>query len=78
MDHLTLSSSRCAKVFIQRDYSEGTKVKFLRDFPQELEGKVYITLLLLVLLGRFPPSRVAGMVLNIILPLCPVQNVLLL
>eukprot|EP00918_Siedleckia_nematoides_P095897 GHVU01210445.1.p2 GENE.GHVU01210445.1~~GHVU01210445.1.p2 ORF type:complete len:144 (+),score=17.60 GHVU01210445.1:33-464(+) len=30
----------CAKVFIQRDYSEGTSVKFQTKFPQELEGKI--------------------------------------
>lgn len=28
------------KVFIQRDYSEGTLVKFQTKFPSELEGKV--------------------------------------
>ena len=33
---------------------------------------------LLLLLGLFPSSGVAGMVLNIILPLCPVQYILLL
>ena len=30
----------CLKVFIQRDYSEGTSVKFHTRFPTELEGKV--------------------------------------
>ncbi|CAL4067452.1 unnamed protein product, partial [Meganyctiphanes norvegica] len=30
----------CLKVFIQRDYSEGTSVKFQIKFPQELEGKI--------------------------------------
>jgi len=41
MDHLNrMTTSQCAKVFIQRDYSEGTKVKFLKDFPPDLEGKV--------------------------------------
>ncbi len=30
----------CTKVFIQRDYSEGTSLKFHTKFPQELEGKV--------------------------------------
>lgn len=29
-----------AKVFVQRDYSDGTAVKFLTNFPQELENKV--------------------------------------
>ena len=28
------------KVFIQRDYTEGTAVKFQEKFPLELEGKV--------------------------------------
>jgi len=28
------------KVFIQRDYSEGTQVRFQTKFPSELEGKV--------------------------------------
>lgn len=43
----------CAKVFIQRDYSEGTLVRFSPKFPQELEGKVgpnvsqYISIFLL-------------------------------
>ena len=30
----------CMKVFIQRDYSEGTSVKFQTKFPFELEGRV--------------------------------------
>ncbi|XP_014670202.1 PREDICTED: golgin subfamily A member 7-like [Priapulus caudatus] len=30
----------CAKVFIQRDYSEGTFCRFQNKFPPELEGKV--------------------------------------
>jgi hypothetical protein len=30
----------CTKVFIQRDYSEGTTLKFCPKFPQELEGKI--------------------------------------
>jgi len=30
----------CTKVFIQRDYSEGTQVKFQTKFPQELETRV--------------------------------------
>jgi len=28
------------KVFIQRDYSDGTNVKFQTKFPQDLEGKI--------------------------------------
>lgn len=30
----------CMKVFVQRDYSEGTTVRFQTHFPAELEGKV--------------------------------------
>ena len=30
----------CMKVFVQRDYSDGTMVKFQTTFPSELEGKV--------------------------------------
>ena len=33
----------CEKVFIQRDYSEGTMVKFQTRFPTELESRVSIT-----------------------------------
>lgn len=34
-----------AKVFIQRDYSDGTAVKFMTSFPQGLENKVRTHLL---------------------------------
>ncbi|CAG0901149.1 unnamed protein product [Darwinula stevensoni] len=30
----------CQKVFVQRDYSNGTAVHFQTKFPQELEGKI--------------------------------------
>ncbi|CAH1782474.1 unnamed protein product [Owenia fusiformis] len=30
----------CTKIFISRDFSEGTTVKFLTKFPTELEGKI--------------------------------------
>jgi len=30
----------CLKVFIQRDYSEGTNIKFLTKCPQELEERI--------------------------------------
>lgn len=30
----------CRKIFVQRDYSEGTSVKFQTKFPQELEGLI--------------------------------------
>ncbi|XP_077286472.1 golgin subfamily A member 7 [Arctopsyche grandis] len=32
----------CLKVFVQRDYSDGTSVKFQTRFPQELEGRIEI------------------------------------
>lgn len=35
-----MAPARCLKVFIQRDYSDGTVVKFQTRFPQELEGRV--------------------------------------
>ncbi len=34
------NSPTLKKVFIQRDYSEGTGVKFMLKFPQELDGYV--------------------------------------
>jgi len=34
------SSNQCLKVFVQRDYSEGTLVKFQTRFPTELEERV--------------------------------------
>ena len=39
MQNMRLTQS-CAKVFIQRDYSEGIAVKFETKLPQELTGKV--------------------------------------
>lgn len=38
-----MAQPQCLKVFIQRDYSEGTLVKFQTRFPQELEGRVSIS-----------------------------------
>jgi hypothetical protein len=35
-----MAPSQCLKVFIQRDYSEGTVVKFQTRFPQELDGRL--------------------------------------
>ncbi|VEN54712.1 unnamed protein product [Callosobruchus maculatus] len=35
-----MAQPQCLKVFIQRDYSEGTLVKFQTRFPQELEGRL--------------------------------------
>ncbi|ESO90358.1 hypothetical protein LOTGIDRAFT_233845 [Lottia gigantea] len=41
MDAITsLPSNQCIKIFIQRDFSEGTAVKFQNKFPPELRGKV--------------------------------------
>ena len=36
----TLSQANCRKVFVQRDFSEGTGVRFTTRFPAELEGKI--------------------------------------
>lgn len=36
----TISQANCRKVFIQRDYSEGSGVKFQTRYPVELEGKI--------------------------------------
>lgn len=30
------------KIFVQRDYSDGTSVKFQTRFPSELEGRVRV------------------------------------
>lgn len=35
-----MAPPQCLKVFIQRDYSGGTVVKFQTRFPTELEGRV--------------------------------------
>nr|CAD7456078.1 unnamed protein product [Timema tahoe] len=34
------SGNQCLKVFVQRDYSEGTLVKFQTRFPSELEDRI--------------------------------------
>jgi len=39
-----LPPAYCTKIFVQRDYSDGTAVKFQTKFPQELEGKVCFVL----------------------------------
>lgn len=39
-DTTRLTNDRSIKLYIQRDYSEGTAVKFQKRFPSELEGKV--------------------------------------
>jgi hypothetical protein len=33
-------NNQCLKVFVQRDYSDGTLVKFQTRFPTELEDRV--------------------------------------
>ena len=40
LQQMRLTSSSCAKVFIQRDYSEGVGVKFDSKLPTELSGKI--------------------------------------
>jgi hypothetical protein len=32
--------NNCQKVFVQRDFSEGTSVKFLTKYPADLNAKV--------------------------------------
>ena len=39
-DVLLQSFQNCRKIFIQRDYSEGTNVKFQTRFPAELQDKI--------------------------------------
>lgn len=40
LQQMRLTSSSCAKVFVQRDYSEGVGVKFETKLPNELQGKI--------------------------------------
>lgn len=35
-----MAPQQCLKVFIQRDYSDGTVVKFQTRFPPELDGRI--------------------------------------
>ena len=45
MDDLSrIPGNHCPKVFIHRDYTNGTSLCFQLKFPQELEGKVRRTL----------------------------------
>ncbi len=39
-DTTRLTNDQSIKLFIQRDYSEGTAVKFQERFPSELDGRV--------------------------------------
>ncbi|CAF1394199.1 unnamed protein product [Adineta steineri] len=39
-DTTRLTNDHSIKLFIQRDYSEGTAVKFQERFPAELEGRI--------------------------------------
>lgn len=40
LQQMRLTSSNCAKVFIQRDYTDGVGVKFDTKLPAELQGKI--------------------------------------
>jgi len=40
LQQMRLTSSSCAKVFIQRDYTDGVGVKFDTKLPTELQGKI--------------------------------------
>ena len=39
-DTARLTNEQSIKLFIQRDYTEGTAVKFQERFPAELQGRV--------------------------------------
>lgn len=39
-NHTMDDRTNCLKVFVQRDYSEGTNVKFQSKLPPELEGRI--------------------------------------
>lgn len=39
-----IMDGKSKKIFIQRDYSRGTAVRFATDFPRELTGKVKRTM----------------------------------
>jgi len=41
-DMARIPPPHCTKVFIQRDYMEGTSVRFQTKFPQELERKIEV------------------------------------
>ena len=36
----TISTNNCRKIFVQRDYSEGSGVRFQTRFPVELQDKI--------------------------------------
>ena len=40
LQQMRLASSSCAKVFIQRDYSDGVGVRFDPKLPEDLKGKL--------------------------------------
>ncbi|KAJ8250727.1 hypothetical protein COCON_G00226490 [Conger conger] len=44
LQEMQLSASLATKVFIQRDYSEGTGCRFQRKLPSELESRIERTL----------------------------------
>ena len=48
-----IPTTQCSKVFIHRDYTDGTAVRFVSKFPQELEGKVIVLKLSQSDLGSF-------------------------
>lgn len=56
MDDMTrILPSNCSKVFIQRDFSDGTAVKFQTKFPAELDGKVKFKYIVLNFSFKSPP-----------------------
>uniref|UniRef100_A0A6M2DIV2 Ras modification protein ERF4 n=1 Tax=Xenopsylla cheopis TaxID=163159 RepID=A0A6M2DIV2_XENCH len=40
LDHAALQQTLPTKIFVQRDYSDGTSVKFQTRFPPELENRI--------------------------------------
>ncbi|XP_064600351.1 golgin subfamily A member 7-like isoform X2 [Liolophura sinensis] len=41
MDELSrISTAHCSKIFVHRDFSEGTSVRFQTKFPQDLDGRI--------------------------------------
>lgn len=48
-DTTRLTSEQSIKLFIQRDYSEGTAVKYQERFPSELDGRINIVFYFFIL-----------------------------
>jgi hypothetical protein len=42
--HHHIPLSQCRKVFVQRDYTRGLAVRFVSEFPTELQGRVRVVM----------------------------------